>query len=76
MIATDKQIKYLTDLTNKVNYIIGVWPQCGVERYNIDWSYERSKGMTSLDASLKINAFKSLLRGINLKRYLLGLKQF
>lgn len=75
-LATDKQIKYLTDLTNKVNKIVGLWPECGVEKYNIDWRHERSMGMTTLDASLKITAFHSLIQGINMKRVLFNLPQF
>lgn len=54
MKATDKQVNYLTILTNKVNKL----------------------GMTTLDASLKISAFKSLIRGINMKRSLFNLPQF
>lgn len=58
MLATDKQIKYLTDLTNKVNRIIDLWPECGVEKFYIDWRHERSRGMNINDASIKISAFK------------------
>lgn len=76
MLATDKQIKYLTDLTNKVNKIIEIWPECGVEKYYIDWRHERSMGMTTTDASIRISAFHSLIRGINMKRYLFNLPQF
>lgn len=76
MMATEKQIKYLTDLTNKVNKIIDIWPECGVEKYYIDWRHERSMGMTTIDASIRISAFRNLIRGINIKRYLFNLPQF
>lgn len=76
MLATDKQIKYLTDLTNKVNHIVEKWPECGIDKYYVDWRHERSMGMTTIDASIKINAFHSLIRGINMKRYLFNLPQF
>ena len=70
MKATDKQVNYLTILTNKVNKIVDIWPECRIEKYYIDWYKERELGMTTLDASLKISAFKSLIRGINMKRSL------
>lgn len=76
MLATDNQIKYLTDLTNKVNRIIDLWPECGVEKFYTDWRHERSRGMNTNDASIKISAFKSLIRGINMKRVLFNLPQF
>lgn len=76
MLATDKQIKYLTDLTNKVNHIIDIWPECGVEKFNVDWWHERTRGMGTNDASIRISAFHTLIRGVNMKRHLFGLKQF
>lgn len=76
MLATDKQIKHLTDLTNKVNLIIDLWPECGVEKFYIDWRHKRSIGMNTNDANIIISAFKSLIRGINMKRVLFNLPQF
>lgn len=76
MRSTDKQIKHLTELTDKVNHIIDIWSECGVEKININWYYERKKGMNANDASIKISAFHSLIKGINTKRVLLVLTQF
>lgn len=82
MKATDKQIKYLTALTNKVKKIIAEWSESGIDIdfqqwvRKVDWMHERSIGMTSVDASMKISAFRSLIQGVNMKRNLLGLKQF
>ena len=76
MLATDKQVKYLTDLTNKVNKIIEIWPEFGIEKYHTDWRHERSMGMTTIDASIRISAFHDLIIGINMKRYLFNLPQF
>lgn len=82
MTATDKQISYLEGLTAKVNAIIKSWPECPISRDNalfyagVNWRHERSMGMTVTDASIKISAFRSLLRGLNMQRSLLGLPQF
>lgn len=73
MKATDKQIQYLTDITNRVNRIIESWPECGLEKYAIDWQHERTQGMTTIDASMKIDAFHRLIQGINMKRRLFAL---
>lgn len=82
MLATDKQISYLNSLTKKVNYIYSVFPECGISEENalfyngVNWNHERSKGMTTLDASLKISAFKDLIMWINTKRVLMNKPQF
>ena len=82
MLATTKQINYLNRLTNKVNYIYSIFPECGIPDEHakfyrtVNWDNERKKGMTTMDASIKISAFKDLIRGINFKRYLMNQKQF
>lgn len=82
MLATDKQISYLNSLTKKVNYIYSVFPGCDISEENalfykgVNWNHERSKGMTTLDASLKISAFKDLIMWINTKRVLMNKPQF
>lgn len=76
MRATDKQIAYLTNLTEKLNNIIDLWPECGAPKCFLDWRHERSMGMNINDASIRIKAFHTLLCGINMKRALLNLPQF
>lgn len=62
--ATDKQVKYLTYLSDRVNALIEAWPDCGAERYDIDWEAERDHGMTAFDAFIKIKCLKDLIYGI------------
>lgn len=82
MLATSKQINYLKALTKKVNHIYSVFPDCGITEDNanfykgVNWNHERSMGMTTIDASLKIAAFKDLIMWINTKRVLMNKPQF
>ncbi len=82
MRATDKQIEYLEALTKKVCYIIDVWSEHGIsadmqEFYRtVSWRYERRRGMTVLDASKKIAAFRTIILNLNIKRSLFNLPQF
>lgn len=82
MLATDKQIEYLQALTQKVNFIYEKCPDCGITPDNalfyksVNWNHERSKGMTTIDASIKISAFRDLIRGINFRQLLMNRKQF
>ena len=79
MLATDKQISYLTNLQERYNKMMEAtkqyMPASNVEFYHFDYNHERSKGMTTIDASLKIGAFKQLIRNINNVRVLCNLKQ-
>lgn len=66
--ATDKQIKYLTSLSLKVGRARAKAPEAFSKVSDIeyiDWEEERRAGMTVADASIKIDAFHSVLRGMN-----------
>lgn len=78
MKATDKQISYLTSLQNKYNKMIDASKDIlqNVEKFNIDWHQQRDLGMTTVDASMKIDAFKTLIRNTNFARHLCNRKQF
>lgn len=76
MLATDKQINCLFALQNKVNKIADIFPESGVKKFHYDWRHERSMGMTVSDASIRIDAFHSIIQGVNIKRMLFGLNQF
>ena len=69
MLATDKQIKYLCALADKVEKIKAINKSAKVIKANlpeyIDWAKERNKGVTSLDASIRITAYKSIIFGCN-----------
>lgn len=41
----------------------------------IDWAKERNKGVTSLDASIRITAYKSIIFGCNNTFVLCNMKQ-
>ena len=71
--ATDKQVAYLVRLAVKVERL---------KRYDatirvpyINWDEERQLGVTKTDASLRIDAYRQMIRGANLKRLLLGKRQ-
>lgn len=55
MKATDKQLNYLTYLTKEWNRMATKTGNRTIER---NWWTERSHGMTTADASIKIEAFK------------------
>ena len=79
MLATDKQIKYLCALADKVEKIKAINKSAKVIKANlpgyIDWSKERNKGVTSLDASIRIKAYKSIIFGCNNTFVLCNMKQ-
>lgn len=79
MLATDKQIKYLCALADKVEKIKSINKSAKVIKANlpeyIDWAKERNKGVTSLDASIRITAYKSIIFGCNNTFVLCNMKQ-
>ena len=79
MSATDKQIKYLCSLADKVEKIKAINKSAKVIKSNlpeyIDWAKERNKGVTSLDASIRITAYKSIIFGCNNTFVLCNMKQ-
>ena len=79
MLATDKQIKYLCALADKVEKIKAINKSAKVIKSNlpgyIDWAKERNKGVTSLDASIRIKAYKSIILGCNNTFVLCNMKQ-
>ena len=79
MLATDKQIKYLCALADKVEKIKAINKSAKVIKANlpgyIDWAKERNKGVTSLDASIRIKAYKSIIFGCNNTLVLCNMKQ-
>lgn len=78
MLATDKQIKYLCALADKVEKIKAKNKSAKVIKANlpeyIDWVKERNK-VTSLDASIRITAYKSIIFGCNNTFVLCNMKQ-
>ena len=79
MLATDKQIKYLCALADKVEKIKAINKSAKIIKANlheyIDWAKERNKGVTSLDASIRIQAYKSIIFGCNNTFVLCNMKQ-
>lgn len=79
MLATNEQIKYLCALADKVEKIKAINKSAKVIKANlpeyIDWAKERNKGVTSLDASIRITAYKSIIFGCNNTFILCNMKQ-
>lgn len=79
MLATDEQIKYLCALADKVEKIKAINKSAKVIKANlpeyIDWAKERNKGVPSLDASIRITAYKSIIFGCNNTFILCNMKQ-
>lgn len=76
MLATDKQINYLQQLADKVERMHKAHPgavKCKTPYIN--WHTERHKGVTTLDASIRIKAYKTIIRETNLAFMLLGFAQ-
>ncbi len=79
MLATDKQINYLCVLAKKVekikkmninrNVIVANLPEY------IDWQRERHLGVTVQDASIRISAYKNIIRMSNATFVLCGMSQ-
>lgn len=76
MLATDKQIKYLQYLADKVERIKQSTHNPAITCSHIDWSTERQKGVTTVDASIRIDAYKSLIRAVNMRQALMNRPQF
>lgn len=75
MNATDKQVSYLQFLADKVEAI----KQLNDPRFNNlptwrNWKCEM--GLTKSDASVKISAFKSIIRNVNTIKMICNEKQF
>ena len=76
MLATDKQIKYLQYLADKVERKRKEHPDAfKTAPTYINWQNERYKGVTSEDASIRIDAYKNIIRGMNMVCELLGWPQ-
>lgn len=63
MLATDKQILYLCALANRVEKIKVINSKINAIKNlpeYIDWHQERHMGVTTLDASIRIKAYKNL----------------
>lgn len=77
MLATDKQCEYLTVLAERVERMRAVRPDLmNVPLAKINWYEERKKGMTTRDASVRIDAYKAIIQGVNAKCVLFGLRTF
>ena len=79
MLATDKQIKYLCALADKVEKIKAINQSAKVIKANlpeyIDWAKERNNGVSILDASIRIKAYKSIIFCCNNTFILCNMKQ-
>lgn len=70
MLATDKQINYLESLQKRVKRMNVAVP-------HRNWRHERDVlGMTATDASARIDAYKRIIQGANLRALLLGFRHF
>lgn len=75
-LATDKQIAYLAYLAKKVERMKGTTPSLKqLNQPYIDWEDESRNGMTVEDASVRIDAYKTVIRWANFQRMICGLKQ-
>lgn len=76
MLATDKQINHLQRLADKVERMNATHPDAVKSRPPyINWHTERNKGVTTSDASIRIKAYKTIIRETNLAFMLLGYPQ-
>ena len=76
MKATDKQIKYLQYLADKVEAIKVADPTIKDLPKYIDWNIERNYGVTMEDASIRIDAYKTIIRSVNTIRLISNKGQF
>lgn len=74
-LATDKQIAYLVKLANKVERMKKSTIGEIQEVHYVDWNVECSKGVTVADASIRIDAYRQIIRLANTIRMLCGQKQ-
>lgn len=67
MLATDKQINYLQYLADKVERIRKKHPEAfdKVAPPYVNWHKERHLGVTTIDASIRIDAYRTIVRGMN-----------
>lgn len=78
MLATDKQINYLCALANRVEKIKVINSKINAIKNfpeYIDWYQERHMGVTSLDASIRIKAYKKLIFNSNIVFSLFNMAQ-
>ena len=75
MLATDKQINYLCILAQRVELIKQANPHITLPEY-INWQAERYKGVTTYDASERIDAYRTIIRNIQLTRMLFNKPQY
>ena len=77
MIATRKQCDYLTALAKRVDALNETLPwHARIDMPRRNWYEERGKGMTTWDASQRIDAYRKILSGMNAKMVLLGFRNF
>ena len=75
MLATDKQINYLCILAQRVELIKQANPHITLPDY-INWQTERYKGVTTYDASKRIDAYRTIIRNVQLTRMLCNKPQY
>lgn len=73
--ATDKQIACLEAMQKRAEAICRTHPQIIASTPHRNWHEERGRGMTTADASMKIDAYHSLFRSVNFACDLLGIKR-
>jgi len=76
MLATDKQISYLQFLADKVERIKQETGNPAITCPHINWQEERTKGVTTTDASMRIDAYKCIIRACNVRQVLFNRKQY
>lgn len=69
MQATDKQINYLCQLAERVERLKASHK---IDIHFINWQTERYKGVTTVDASIRIKAYRDIIFNANLQSSLLG----
>jgi hypothetical protein len=73
MTATDRQIEYLNALSERVVRMKEARPDLlNVPIERIDWYRERNRGLSTKEASRMIDAYKAIIRGVNMKSILLN----
>lgn len=78
MLATEKQINYLCALANRVEKIKVINSKINAIKNlpeYIDWHQECQLGVTTLDASIRIKAYKKLIFNSNIVFSLLKMVQ-
>ena len=75
MLATDKQINYLCVLAKKVELIKQANPQMTLPDY-INWQTERYKGVTTYEASKRIDAYGTSRGNVQFSRMVWDKRQY